>query len=450
MLDIRTIREREADVRAALQFKRSDVNLDEVIALDKERRRLLTEVETLKSQRNTVSKQIGLLRQRVANSPSDENISAFLTNDVVKSINYNNAQSLDGIQMQVRDLGEKIADKDKHASRLDTQLKDLLLRIPNIPHPSAPDGTDATANVAVRQNGTPKNFDFKPKTHVELGESLGILDFERATRMTGAGFPLYVGLGARLERALIQFMLDLHTREHGYTEVSTPFVVNSASMTGTGQLPKMAEDMYHVNADDLWLIPTAEVSITNIYREEIIAKPLPVYLTAYSPCFRREAGAAGAGTRGLIRVHQFDKVEMVKFVAPETSYDELEKLVANAETVLQKLGLCYRVLLLCKGDMSFAAAKCYDIELWAPGQNGWLEVSSCSNFEDFQARRAGIRYRDAKGKVRFVHTLNGSGVALARLVVAIMENGQQADGSIVLPEAIRPYMGGLDRIAALK
>ncbi|MCX7008738.1 MAG: serine--tRNA ligase [Kiritimatiellaeota bacterium] len=424
MLDIKTIREREADVRAMLQFKRSDVNLDAILALDKDRRGLLTEVESLKNQRNVESKKLGEIKR------AGGDISAQ--------------------QVTMRELGDRITEMDKRATEIDAQLQDLLLRVPNIPHSSAPDGTDASGNAAVRQHGTPKAFDFKPKTHVELGESLGILDFERATRLTGAGFPLYVGLGARLERALIQFMLDLHTREHGYTEVSTPFVVNRASMTGTGQLPKMAEDMYHVTADDLWLIPTAEVPITNIYREEIIAKPLPVYLTAYSPCFRREAGAAGAGTRGLIRVHQFDKVEMVKFVAPETSYDELEKLVANAETVLQRLGLCYRVLLLCKGDMSFAAAKCYDIELWAPGQNGWLEVSSCSNFEDFQARRANIRYRDAKGKPRFVHTLNGSGVALARLVVAIMENGQQPDGSIVLPEAICPYMGRIERIAPAK
>ncbi|TAN35634.1 MAG: serine--tRNA ligase [Verrucomicrobia bacterium] len=420
MLDIKTIREREADVRATLQFKRSDVNLDAIIALDKERRGLLTEVETLKNQRNVESKKLGEIKK------AGGDISAQ--------------------QVTMRELGDRITEMDKRGGEIDAQLQDLLLRIPNIPHSSAPDGTDASGNVVARQHGTPKTFAFKPKTHVELSESLGILDFERATRLTGAGFPLYVGLGARLERALIQFMLDLHTREHGYTEVSTPFVVNRASMTGTGQLPKMAEDMYHVTADDLWLIPTAEVPITNIYREEIIAKPLPVYLTAYSPCFRREAGAAGAGTRGLIRVHQFDKVEMVKFVTPETSYDELEKLVVNAETVLQRLGLCYRVLLLCKGDMSFAAAKCYDIELWAPGQNGWLEVSSCSNFEDFQARRAGIRYRDAKGKTRLVHTLNGSGVALARLVVAIIENGQQPDGSIVLPEAIVPYMGGVQKI----
>lgn len=416
MLDIRTIREREADVRAMLQFKRSDVNLDAILALDKERRGLLTEVEALKNQRNVESKKLGEIKR------AGGDISAQ--------------------QVTMRELGDRITEMDKRATEIDAQLQDLLLRVPNIPHSSAPDGTDASGNVAVRQHGTPQTFDFKPKTHVELGEALGILDFERGTRLTGAGFPLYVGLGARLERALIQFMLDLHTREHGYTEVSTPFVVNSASMTGTGQLPKMAEDMYHVTADDLWLIPTAEVPITNIYREEIIAKPLPVYLTAYSPCFRREAGAAGAGTRGLIRVHQFDKVEMVKFSHPDSSYDELEKMTANAERVLQLLGLHYRVVLLCTGDMGFASAKTYDIEVWAPGQNAYLEVSSCSNCEDFQSRRANIRFKDPDGKNRFVHLLNGSGTALARLYVALLETYQQADGSLLLPEILAPYLGG--------
>jgi seryl-tRNA synthetase len=264
--------------------------------------------------------------------------------------------------------------------------------------------------------------------------------------MTGAGFPLFIGAGARLERALINFMLDIHCREQGYLEVSPPFVVNSASMTGTGQLPKMAEDMYHVGADDLWLIPTAEVPVTNYYRDEVLTEPLPVKLTAYTPCFRREAGAAGRETRGLIRVHQFDKVEMVKFVDPATSYDELESLVADAEAVLQRLGLPYRVLSLCAGDISFAAAKCYDIELWAPGQNAWLEVSSCSNFEAFQARRANIRYRKGDAKPDFLHTLNGSGVALARLVVAILEHYQLADGTVAVPEALVPYMDGMTRI----
>jgi seryl-tRNA synthetase len=292
--------------------------------------------------------------------------------------------------------------------------------------------------------GAARKFDFTPQDHVTLGEGLGIFDFPRATRMTGAGFPLLLGAGAKLQRALIQFMLDMHVQKHGYTEMLPPFVVNSDSMRGTGQLPKMAEDMYHCEVDDLWLIPTAEVPVTNYYREEILDKPLPIYLTAYTPCFRREAGAAGKETRGILRVHQFDKVEMVKFVEPQTSYDELESLVTNAEEVLQALGLHYRVLELCSGDISFAAAKCYDIELWAPGQKGWLEVSSCSNFEDFQARRANIRYRDERGKVCHVHTLNGSGVALPRLMIAILENGQQADGSVILPPAIVPYMGGIE------
>ena len=312
--------------------------------------------------------------------------------------------------------------------------------------PRLPVGPDASGNRVARVVGTPRVFDFSPKSHVELGETLGMFDFPRAARMTGAGFPLYLGQGARLERALVQFMLDFHVREHGYVEMSPPFVVNSASMYGTGQLPKMAEDMYAVPGDDLWLIPTAEVPVTNYLRDEIIERPLPIAYTAYTPCFRREAGSAGKETRGLIRVHQFDKVEMVRFVEPSTSYDELEKLVGHAEDILKALGLHYRVLELCTGDISFAAAKCYDLELWAPGQNGWLEVSSCSNFEGFQARRANIRYRRSDGKLDFVHTLNGSGVALARLVVALMENGQQADGTIVLPEALVPYMGGVSRL----
>jgi seryl-tRNA synthetase len=355
-------------------------------------------------------------------------------------------ENTEELQKAMRQLGDRIAASDDEVGDIDTTLRDLLLVIPNVPHSSLPVGPDKTHNRVARQWGKPRTFDFKPKSHIEIGERLGILDLPRATRMSGAGFPLFVGLGARLERALIGFMLDLHIREHGYTEVWPPVLVNAASMTGTGQLPKMAGEMYHVTADDLYLIPTAEVPVTNYYRDEIIERPLPIYLTAYSLCFRREAGAAGKDTRGLIRVHQFDKVEMVKFVEPETSYDELESLVKNAEDVLQRLGLPYRVLELCTGDISFSAAKCYDLELWAPGQDDWLEVSSCSNFEDFQARRAAIRYRDKQGKTRFVHTLNGSGVACPRLVVAILENGQQADGSVVLPEAIVPYMGGIGKL----
>ncbi len=420
MLDLRRIRENEDEVRRGLARKQAQVDLDGVIALDRDRRRMLTEVEQLKSQRNTVSKQIGIRKKQ--------------------------GEDVAPVMEEMRVLGDRIAEIDRQVAATDEALQAKLLAIPNIPFAGVPDGADASANRVVRVVGEPRAFEFKPLPHFELGDKLGLFDFERATRMTGAGFPLFTGLGARLERALISFMLDLHTREHGYTEMAPPFVVNRASMTGTGQLPKLQDDMYHAT-DDLWLIPTAEVPVTNYFRDEIIDRPLPVYFTAYTPCFRREAGAAGRETRGLIRVHQFDKVEMVKFVEPATSYDELEKLVANAETVLQRLGLHYRVLELCAGDMSFAAAKCYDIELWAPGHNGWLEVSSCSNFEDFQARRAGIRYRGADGKPAFVHTLNGSGVALPRLVVAILENGQQADGSVILPEAIRPYMGGVERLA---
>ncbi len=421
MLDIRRLRENEAEVREGLRRKNSSVDLDAILALDRERRRLLTEVEALKSQRNTVSKEIGIRKKK--------------------------GEDVESVMAEMRALGDRVAELDRRVRETEEQLNTLWLTVPNLPHASVQEGREAADNKVVRVVGEPRTFDFKPRPHFELGDLLGLFDFERATRMTGAGFPLYLGAGARLERALVQFMLDTHISEHDYIEMSPPFVVNSASMTGTGQLPKLKDDMYHMPVDDLWLIPTAEVPVTNYFRDEIIDRPLPVAFAAYTPCFRREAGAAGRETRGLIRVHQFDKVEMVRFVDPATSYDELEKLVGHAEAILKKLGLHYRVLQLCSGDMSFAAAKCYDIELWAPGHNGWLEVSSCSNFEDFQARRAGIRYRNAEGKTSFVHTLNGSGVALARLVVAILENGQQADGSVILPEAIRPYMGGLERIA---
>ena len=421
MLDIKRIRENTDAVRRGLEAKGDDAAvLDAVLTLDRDRRTLLADVERMKQRRNEVSKEVG--RRKKA------------------------GEDTAAVQAEMRELGDAITDRDARVRQTDEALNDSLLRVPNVPHPDVPVGADASANRVVRTHGEPRAFDFEPKSHVDLGEALGVLDLARATRMSGAGFPLYVGYGAQLQRALIAFMLDLHVKEHGYTEVWPPMLVNAASMTGTGQLPKMKDDMYHLPEEDLYLIPTAEVPVTNIYREEILEQPLPVYLTAYTPCFRREAGAAGKETRGIIRVHQFDKVEMVKFVEPETSYNELESLVANAEDVLQRLGLCYRVVELCSGDLSFAAAKCYDLELWAPGQNGWLEVSSCSNFEDFQARRAGIRYRDKDRKVRFVHTLNGSGVALARLVVAILEDGQQEDGSIKLPDAIVPYMGGVDRI----
>lgn len=420
MHDIRVIRDRIEELRAALRARGVEIDVDAIARLDAERRRALTEAEALKNERNVLSREIGALRKA--------------------------GQDTAARQGAVRELGERIAALDAAARRAEEERDALLLRVPNIPHSSVPIGKDASDNVVVRTWGQPREFVFEPQSHVELCERLKLVDFARATRLAGAGFHIFTGLGARLERALIQFMLDLHTCEHGYREVSPPFVCNAAAMTGTGQLPKMAEDMYFIPADGLYLIPTAEVPVTNIYREEIIADPLPIKLTAYSPCFRREAGAAGRETRGLIRVHQFDKVELVKFVEPETSYDELESLVRDAEDVLQALEVPYRVVALCTGDLSFAAAKCYDIEIWAPGQKAWLEVSSCSNFEDFQARRANIRYRTPQGKPAFVHTLNGSGVALARLFVALLENGQQADGSVVLPERLRPYLNGLERI----
>lgn len=419
MHDLKRIRDNEAEFRQALANKNSGADLDTLLALDRERRQILTDVERMKNERNTVSKQIGIKKK--------------------------NGEDISGVQVEMRALGDRIAECDKRVAAVEEKLQELLLTIPNTPHSSVPVGSDAAANRTVRTHGAVPTFDFQPKPHWEIAERLHLIDFARATRMSGAGFLLYTGWGAKLERALYNFMLDLHTSEHGYREIAPPFVVNSATMTGTGQLPKARNDMYHVPTDDLWLIPTAEVPVTNIYREDTIPEPLPLKLCAYTPCFRREAGAAGRETRGMIRVHQFDKVELVKFVEPQTSYDELELLVKDAEDVLQRLRLPYRVLLLCSGDMSFAAAKCYDIELWAPGQNGWLEVSSCSNFEDFQARRAQIKYRNADGKLALCHTLNGSGVALARLYVAILENYQQADGSVIIPEALRPYLGGKER-----
>ena len=416
MLDIKYIRENPELVNANLANRGSALTVEPLIASDEKRRSVIVELEGLQKERNVASKKIGELKKAGENA--------------------------DDAMAAVRDIGSNISDLEEQRRVIEAEANELLLALPNLLHDSVPVGRDEEANVEIRVEGQPVTFDFEPKAHWDLGDDLGIFDFKRAARMTGAGFQMLVGQGSKLSRALIQFMLDLHTTEHGYTEIAAPFVCNSDAMTGTGQLPKMAEDMYRVPEDDLWLIPTAEVPLTNIYREEILDRPLPVMLTGYTPCFRREAGAAGKMTRGLNRLHQFDKVELVKLVEPSTSYDELEKLMANAEAVLQKLGLHYRVLSLCSGDVSFASAKTYDLELWAPGQNCWLEVSSCSNFGDFQARRAGIRYRDADGKTQFVHTLNGSGVALPRLIVAILENGQQADGSILLPEALWPYMGG--------
>lgn len=414
MLDIKTIRERETDVRTALQTRGSDFDLDCILELDMERRSLVGEAEALKHERNVVSKEIGRLKKEGEDAAEQRD--------------------------QMRAVGERISKMDARIREIDSTLQGLLLEVPNIPCAETPVGSDESANRLVKTRGEPGSFSFTPRSHVELGEMLGILDFERAARISGSGFPLLKGHGARLERILIQFMLDIHTMEHGYEEVAPPYMCNADAMTGTGQLPKLAEDMYYIKSDDLYLIPTAEVPVTNMYREEIIKGSLPIRHVAYTPCFRREAGAAGRETRGMIRVHQFDKVELVKIVEPDQSYAELETLLGDAETVLQRLELPYRVRELCTGDLSFAAARCYDIELWAPGQNDWLEVSSCSNFEDFQARRAGIRYRNSSGKTVFPHTLNGSGVALARLVVAILENYQEADGSVVIPEALRSLM----------
>jgi seryl-tRNA synthetase len=421
MLDIKKIREDKDGMLASLEARCVELDLDGILAEDVRRRSLLVEVESLKGRRNTVSKEIGVLKKGGAD------VSAQLE--------------------AMRSVGEEIDRLDEEIHKIDAKLKEDLLVIPNVPHSSVPIGKDETGNRLVRTVGEPRQFDFEPKDHTEIGERLGILDFPRATKMSGTGFPLFLGAGARLERALVQFMLDMHTKEHGYTEMSPPFVCNGAAMTGTGQLPKLADDMYRTE-DGMYLVPTAEVPVTNYFREEIIEEPLPICFTAYTPCFRREAGAAGSDTRGLLRVHQFDKVEMMKFVEPGTSYDELEHLVENAEAVLTKLGLAYRVVELCTGDLSFAAAKCYDLEIWAAGRNDWLEVSSCSNYESFQARRSGIRYRTAEGKVEFVHTINGSGVALPRLVVAILENYQQSDGSVDLPDAIVPYMDGVKRLTS--
>ncbi len=420
MLDIRFIRENTAAVKAAMANRNVQVDVDAVLELDNRRRAIVTGVEELKAERNKVSKNIG---------------------QMIKA-----GKDPEAIKAEVREMGDRISAFDEELRTIDADLRQRLLFIPNLPSETTPVGKDEKDNPVVRVWGEKKAFAFAPVPHWDLGAALDIFDFERGAKVAGSGFPLFKGKGAKLERALIQFMLDLHTEEHGYVEIAPPYMCNETAMTGTGQLPKFAEDMYNVTLDGLYPIPTAEVPVTNIYGNEILTQPLPICHTAYTPCFRREAGSAGKDTRGLLRVHQFDKVELVKFTTPETSAAEHEKLTADAERVLQKLGLHYRVIELCTGDIGFSAAKCYDIELWAPAQDKWLEVSSCSNFKDYQARRANIRYRDENGKPAFVHTLNGSGVALPRLVIAIMENNQNADGSIDLPEALWPYMGGLRKL----
>jgi seryl-tRNA synthetase len=433
MLDVRMIREQTDFVRERLATRNAgdEVKIWEVVALDDKRRTLLGEVEKLKALRNRVSKEIGALMGQKKTAEADAK------------------------KAETKDIGEKISALDHQVAEVETARDSVMLRLPNLPHSSVAVGKTAEDNPEIRVWGTKAAFDFKPKSHVELCEKLKLVDFARGAKLSGSGFLLYTNWGARLERALIQMLLDLHITEHGYTEVSPPYVVNRDCMTGVGQFPKFEDQAYAAREGNdnetlgkLFLVPTAEAPVANIHREEILSeKQLPINYVAYSPCFRAEAGAAGVGTRGMIRVHQFDKVELIKIVTPETGYDELEKLVQNAERVLQLLGLHYRVINLCTGDMGFASAKTYDIEVWAPGQGTYLEVSSCSNCEDFQARRMSLRIKSEDGQNRFPHILNGSGTALARLFVALIETHQQADGSIAIPNALQPYLKA-DKITA--
>lgn len=417
MLDMKFVRENPELVMDAMRKRNANINLDEFLKLEKQRRELTLQVEALKSQRNTASQEIGKMKKAGENA--------------------------DAQMAEVRELGDKIAEDDAVLKDIESKLKDILLMIPNMPAEDTPVGSSDADNPIVRKWLEPTEFAFEPLAHWDIGEKLNILDVERAGKVSGARFTFYRGLGSRLERSVINFFLDVHTRENGYTEFFPPFIVNKDSMQGTGQLPKFAEDMFKLEGLDYYLIPTAEVPITNLHRDEILSvDDLPLYYTAYSACFRAEAGAAGRDTRGLIRQHQFNKVELVKFTKPEDSWAELEKLTANAEKVLQLLELPYRVVRLCTGDIGFSSAATYDLEVWLPAANCYREISSCSNFLDFQARRANIRFRrDNKAKPEFVHTLNGSGVAIGRTVAAILENYQQADGSVIVPKALRPYMG---------
>ncbi|PNU20653.1 serine--tRNA ligase [Geothermobacter hydrogeniphilus] len=423
MLDSRYLRDNLKEAERRLVTRGDDVDLSAFCGLDEKRRSLLGEAEGLKAERNQVSALIGKTRDK---------------------------SQVQGEIARMKEVSARIKQLDEALRQVEGELQALLLTIPNLPHPATPVGAAEEENVEIRRWGTPRQFDFEIRDHVDLGEGLGILDFERAGKLSGARFSLARGGGARLERALINFMLDLHTGEHNYIEILPPFMVNRATMTGTGQLPKFEDDLFHTEGVDLFLIPTAEVPVTNIHRDEILAgDQLPLCYTAYTPCFRKEAGSHGRDTRGLIRQHQFNKVELVKFVRPEDSDAELEKLLGNAEKVLQLLELPYRVMDLCTGDLGFSAARTFDIEVWLPGQDCYREISSCSTFTDFQARRAGIRFRrEAGAKPELVHTLNGSALAVGRTLVAILENYQQADGSVVIPAALRPYMGGLEVLDA--
>ncbi len=422
MLDVKWIRSNQDEVRTFLANRNNDFDISPLLSMDEEKRALLGETEELKARRNEGSKQVGAAKAK------GEDVSAVME--------------------EMKGISEKIKEIDARIGEIDSAMSDMLLSIPNRPHESVPVGRDENDNVEVRRWGEPFDFSFEPKAHWDIGEALGILDFEKGASLAQSRFTVLKGKGARLERALTNFMLDLHTVRHGYLEVEPPFMVNSKTMQGTGQLPKFAEDLYKCEGDDLWLIPTSEVPLTNLHADEILEEEdLPKYYTAYSPCFRREAGAYGRDVRGMLRQHQFDKVEMVKLATPETSYDELEKMTDNAEEVLRILEIPFRTICLCTGDMGFGSSKTYDVEVWLPSQDKYREISSCSNCEDFQARRMNTRYRPKSGgRPRFVHTLNGSGIAVGRTLIAVLENYQKEDGSVAVPEALVPYMGGLREI----
>lgn len=424
MLDTKWVREHYEEVAEMLASRNNAFPLDRYKELDEERRGVLLKVEKLKERRNAGSKEVGAKKKAGENT--------------------------DALQNEIRGLGDEIKKLDDRAAEIQSELDELALSIPNRPHPSVPKGKDEYDNVEMRRWGTPRDFEFEPKPHWEIGEALDIMDFDRGVKLAESRFTVLKGAGARLERGLMNFMLDLHTTRHGFTEIATPALVNTKTMTGTGQLPKFAEDLYRCLNDDLWLIPTAEVPLTNLHSGETLKEAdLPMYLCAFTPCFRREAGSYGRDMRGMLRQHQFDKVEMVKISTPEKSYEELEHMTNCAEKVLQLLGIPYRVILLCTGDMGFGAAKTYDVEVWLPSQRTYREISSCSDCEDFQARRMGLKYKPADGgRARFVHTLNGSGLAIGRTLIAVIENYQNADGSVTIPEALRPYVGGMEKISA--
>ena len=416
MLDIKKIRNNPDKVLKSLSRKDNNISIDKILKIDAELKVLTTELNNLQANQNSKSKEIGLLKSK--------------------------GESADDTFSDLKVLSEKIKELEKQQRILSSSLKKELLEVPNIPHLSSPQGADSKDNVVVHENNSNRKFNFDLKNHIDIGTELGILDFEVAAKMSGSGFPLYKGKGALLERALINFMIDYHLKNFNYTEFFTPFLVKPDSAITTGQLPKFSEDMYHIEKDDLYLIPTAEVSLTNIHKDDILSlSDLPKYYLGYSACFRREAGSYGKDTKGLLRVHQFNKVELVKFVEPKNSYNELDSLVKQATKILDMLELDYRVIELCDGDLSFAASKCFDLEVWAPGEQKWLEVSSCSNFEDFQARRGNIRYKDSDGKTDFIHTLNGSGLATPRIFAALLETHQKENGSVEIPECLQPYMG---------